>query len=214
MHLVGLGQRLGRQVEGVGVLHQEFARTHDAEARADLVAELGLDLVEVDRQLLVAVQFVAREVGDDFLVRGAVAVFLLLAVLDLQQLAAEFLPAPGFLPQFARLDRRHQHLDGAGAVHFLAHDGLDLAQHAQAQRRPGVDAGGELADHAGAQHQPVAGDLGVGGDFLDGGEMELAQAHAIGPCREWPDRHTCQAGQYAIFRSRHHEICMATARTG
>ena len=29
----------------------------------------------------------------------------------------------------------------AGAVHFLAHDRLDLAHHAQAQRHPGVDAG-------------------------------------------------------------------------
>jgi hypothetical protein len=43
-------------VERIGVLHQEFARAHHAEARADLVAELGLDLVEVDRQLLVAGQ--------------------------------------------------------------------------------------------------------------------------------------------------------------
>jgi hypothetical protein len=38
-------------MEAVGVLHQELARAHDAEARPDLVAELGLDLVVVDRQL-------------------------------------------------------------------------------------------------------------------------------------------------------------------
>jgi len=34
-------------VEGVGVLHDELARAHDAETRAGLVAEFGLDLVEV-----------------------------------------------------------------------------------------------------------------------------------------------------------------------
>jgi len=41
-------------VEGIGVLHQELARPHDTEARPDLVAELGLDLVKGHRQLLVA----------------------------------------------------------------------------------------------------------------------------------------------------------------
>jgi len=32
-------------VERVAVLHRELAPAHDAEARPDLVAELGLDLV-------------------------------------------------------------------------------------------------------------------------------------------------------------------------
>ena len=178
--LVSLGHRLVADVEGVGVLHQEFARSHDAEARPDLVAELGLDLIEVHRQLLVAAQFLAREVGDHFLVRWAVRELGLLAVADLQQLAAEFLPASGFFPQLARLDRGHQHLDGAGAIHFLADDVLDLAQHAQAERRPGVQAGGELADHAGAQHQPMADDLGIAGGFLRGIQVELGQAHSAG----------------------------------
>ena len=45
------GERVVVDVERVGVLHQEFARAHHPEARADLVAELGVDLVEVDRQL-------------------------------------------------------------------------------------------------------------------------------------------------------------------
>ena len=40
-------------VEAVGVLHQELAGPDDAEPRPGLVAELGLDLVEGDRQLLV-----------------------------------------------------------------------------------------------------------------------------------------------------------------
>ena len=72
VHLpVALGERGLVGMEAVGVLHDEFARAHDAEARADLVAELGLDLVEVDRQLAVALQLAARQVGDDFLVRRA-----------------------------------------------------------------------------------------------------------------------------------------------
>jgi hypothetical protein len=175
--LVGFRAAFVGEVEGVGVLHQELARAHHAEARADLVAELGVDLVEVDRQLPVAAQLLAREVGDHLLGGGRVAVVGFLAVLDLQQLAAELLPAPGFLPQLARLHGRHHHLERAGAVHLLAHDRLHLAQHAQAQGRPGVEAGGKLADHAGAQHQPVAGDLGVAGDFTGGVEVERGQAH-------------------------------------
>ena len=34
-----------------------------------------------------------------------------------------------------------------------------LLQHAEAERQPGIDAGARLADHAGAQHQPVRDDL-------------------------------------------------------
>jgi len=166
-------------VERVRILHQEFARAHHAEARADLVAELPLDLVEIHRQLLVALQLGAREVGDHFLVRGTEAVVGFLAILDLEQLPAELLPAAGLFPELARLDRRHQQLERAGAIHFLAHDLLDLAQHAQAQRRPRVDARRELAHHAGAQHQLVADDLGVARHFLDRGEVESGKTHRI-----------------------------------
>ena len=51
------------------------------------------------------------------------------------------LEAPGLLPQLGRLDHRHQQLDGAGAVHLLADDRLDLADHPQAHRHVAVDAG-------------------------------------------------------------------------
>jgi hypothetical protein len=49
-HLVVGVPRAGLvEVEGIGVLHQELARAHHAEARAHLVAELPLDVVEVLR---------------------------------------------------------------------------------------------------------------------------------------------------------------------
>ena len=51
----------------------------------------------------------------------------------------------------------------AGAVHLLAHDLLDLAQHAVAERQPRVDAGRDAADVARSDEEPVAVDLGVGG---------------------------------------------------
>jgi hypothetical protein len=90
-----------RGVEGVAVLHQELAAAHDAEAGANFVAELGLDLIEVNRQLAVALHVTAYDVGDDFLVRRADDEFALVAVLEAQQFRAVLLPAAGFLPQFA-----------------------------------------------------------------------------------------------------------------
>jgi hypothetical protein len=55
-----------------------------------------------------------------------------MAILDAQQLGAHLLETAGFLPQLGRLDHGHGQFDRAGAVHFLAHDGFDLADHAQA----------------------------------------------------------------------------------
>jgi hypothetical protein len=86
-------------------------------------------------------------------------------------------PAPRLLPQLGRLHRRHQDLLGTGAVHLLAHDRLHLAQHPQPHRQPGIEAGGELADHAGTQHQLVADHLGIGRGLFYGGDKVLAGTH-------------------------------------
>ena len=56
-------------------------------------------------------------------------------------------------------------------------DLLARAQGAQAEGHPGVDAGGELADHARAQHELVTDGLGLGRGFTDGGQQEAGDAH-------------------------------------
>ena len=196
--VVGLLQRVLAQVEGIGILHDEFASAHQAEARADLIAEFGLDLIEVDRQLLVAVQLVAREVGDHFFVGRAYAEFALVAVLQAQQLRAVLLPAPRLLPQLGRLHRRHQHFQGAGSVHFLADDGLDLAQYPQAHWQPGVETRGQAADHAGAKQQLMADYHRVGGGFFERGKQILTGTHLWPLCRlyreEWLGIVRCRSG--------------------
>ena len=164
-------------VERVAILHGEFAPAHDAEARPALVAELGLDLVEMHRQLAIAPQLAAREIGDDLFGCRLDQEVALVPVLEAQQLRAVFFPAARFLPQLRRLHHRHRQLDRAGAVHLVAHDRLDLAHDAQAQRHPGVDAAGEAPDDACAQHQLVADDLRVGRSFPEGGDEELRNAH-------------------------------------
>ena len=93
-----------------------------------------------------------------------------MAVLQAQQFRAVLFPAAGLLPQLGRLHRRHQQFQRTGAIHFLAYDAFHLAQYTQPERQPGVYAGRQLADHAGAQHELMADHLGVGGGFLQGGK--------------------------------------------
>ena len=85
-------------------------------------------------------------------------------------------------------ETRRRHVGGqhalldqlVGIVTATRHDLLDLAQHAQTQRQPGVDAGGLLLDHAGAQHQLVRDDLRVRRRFLQRGQEIARQAHGRG----------------------------------
>ena len=178
-HLVaGLGG-CGVAVKAVGVLHDELSPTHQPKAGAALVTEFGLDLVEVFRQLLVAAQFLAGNVGDHLFAGGLDHKVAAMAVLDAQQLRAHFFKAAGLLPQLRGLHHRHGHLNGARAVHLLANNGLNLADHPQAHGHVGVDARAQLFDHAGAHHQLMAGHLGVSGGFLEGRDEELGGFHGL-----------------------------------
>ena len=155
-------------VKRVGVLHEELTGAHHAEARANLIAELRLNLVEIDRQLLVAAQLPTRNVGDDFLVRRSVGEFAFVTILEAQQLRSVLAPATRFLPQLGRLHRRHPQFQRAGPIHLLADDAFDFVQRAKTDRQPRVQAGGQAADHAGAQHELVTDDFRLGGHFLEG----------------------------------------------
>src|SRR3546814_6462055 len=79
LFLVGEARRLVVDVEGIGVLHQELAAPHDAEARAHLVAELPLDVVEPLRQVAVALGARSEEHTSELqsLMRISYAVFCL-----------------------------------------------------------------------------------------------------------------------------------------
>ena len=165
------------QVDAVGVLHQELAPAHHPEARAHLVAELPLDMVEHLRQLAVRLDGVAHDVGQHLLVGRPVQQVALVAVAQPQHLRTVILVAAALAPQVGGLDGRHQDLLRAGRVLLLAHDLLDAAQHPQAGRQPGVDAGGALPHQARAQHQPVRDDLRLGRVFLERGHEGAGQAH-------------------------------------
>jgi hypothetical protein len=168
------------RVEGIGIFHEEFTRAHNAEPRANLIAELDLDLVENLRQLAIGVDLGRRQRGDDLLVGRAEQPFLLGAIPHLEEHVRSGLVATALLPNLGRLQGGHKHLEGTGAVHLLAHNLFDLAERAEAQGKKGVDAAGHLAQQARAEQEFVRKNLRVRGSFLQGRNQCLGPAHEDG----------------------------------
>ena len=83
-------------------------------------------------------RYLPDQVGNDLFVGRSETEITAMTVFHSQQFAAVLGPASGFLPEFGRLDRRHQHFLSATLVHFFANDSLDLAQGTQAHWQPGV----------------------------------------------------------------------------
>ena len=175
--VVGAPRRRLVDVEGIGILHQEFAAAHHAEARTLLVAEFPLDVIEIERQAPVGFDVGAENLGDHFLVGRPVQQFALVAVGDAQHFRTVGVVAAALAPEVGELQRRHQQFQRAGAVLLLADDLLDLLQHPKAQRQPGIDAGRLLPHHAGAQHQPVRDDLGLFRILFQDGQKKPRQSH-------------------------------------
>ena len=139
LHLVILLlQALLRGGEAVGVLHDELATAHQAKAGTELVAELVLNVVKVDRQLLIGAQLVAHQGRDGLLVRGAQDELATMTVVKAHKLLAIGVDAAGLAPQLGVDHDRHHKLLGAGGVHLVAHDVLDLANRAPSKRQVGI----------------------------------------------------------------------------
>ena len=64
--ITGHGTLIGG-IKTVGILHDEFSRTHKAETRTDLITELGLNLIKINRQLPIGADFGCRHRGDHLL---------------------------------------------------------------------------------------------------------------------------------------------------
>lgn len=110
--IVGLAHAFFIDGEGVGVLHDEFTTTDQAGARTELVAVLGLDLVQGDGQVLVRGVHVLDQKGEHLLVGGGQQVIGLVAILQTEDVIAVLLPAMGGLVGFARQQGRGSALPG------------------------------------------------------------------------------------------------------
>ncbi len=181
LHLVVLLlQALLRGGEAVGVLHDELATAHQAKAGTELIAELVLDVIEIHRQLLVGTQFIAHQGGHGLLVRGAQHKLAAVAVIKAHELLAIGIDTAGLAPQLGIDHDGHHELLGAGSVHLVAHDVLDLANRAPRERQIGIETGGLLADHAGTEQQAVTGELGVRRILFKRRRIELRHIHCSG----------------------------------
>ena len=117
-------------MEGIGVLHRELTHADQAGARACLIAELGLDLVDHERILGIALAIFAHKLHGRFLVRHAKHKRATVAVRKAHQLTADALIPAGFLPQGSGHHHRKLHFLAVDGIHLLADDGLDFARDA------------------------------------------------------------------------------------
>ena len=161
--VVGLAHAFLVDGEGVGILHDEFAAANQTGARAELVAVLGLDLVQGDGQVF-------DQKGEHLLVGGGQQVVGLVTVLETEDVVAVFLPAVGGLVRLARQQSREVHFLSTDAVDLLTNDGFNLVEHLETQRQPGPDAGRSLADVAGTLQQFGRIDIGIGGILAQGAQ--------------------------------------------
>jgi hypothetical protein len=95
-----------------------------------------------------------------------------------EQLIPVGVPAPGPLPDVARMEHRQQELLPAEAVHLLPDDALDLQADALSEGEQRVGARHELSHEARAQQQAMAGGLCIRGIVTQGGNERLGPAHA------------------------------------
>src|SRR5207249_3399003 len=86
--------RSGRvvSVEAVGVLHDELASPHEAEARTNFIPELGLDLITIQRELPIGTDVPTNQVRDHFLMRRTETEVALMTILDPEQLLPVKIP--------------------------------------------------------------------------------------------------------------------------
>ena len=181
LHLVILLlQALLRGREAVGVLHDELAAAHQAKAGTELIAELVLNVVQIDRQLLVGTQLIAHQGRDGLLVGGAQHELATMTVVKAHKLLAIGIDTAGLTPQLGVDHNGHHELLSARSVHLVAHDVLDLANRAPSKRQVGIQAGGLLADHAGTEQQAVTGELGVRRILFKRRRIELRHIHCSG----------------------------------
>ena len=178
LHLVVLLlQALLRGGKAVGILHDELAAAHQAKARTELVAELILDVIQVDGQLLVRAQLVAHQGRDGLLVRGTQDKLTAMTVIKAHELLAIGIDTAGFTPQLGVDHNGHHELLGARSVHLVADNVLNLADRAPGERQVGIQTGGLLADHAGTEQQAVACELGVSRILFERRRVELRHIH-------------------------------------
>ena len=162
------------EVAAVGVLHHELADADQAATRARLVAELRLEVVELDGELAIALDDVAQQKGDDLLVGHRKDHVPVAAVLEPHQLGPDLVVAAAVLPHLGGVDDGHLQLLAADRVHLFANDLLDALGHPEPQRQQRVQPRAQLAHVPRPDQQPVGRHLGLRGVVAERGEEQVS----------------------------------------
>ena len=165
------------RVEGIRVLHRKLAYANESAASTGLVAELGLQLIDHERILGVALGCVAREVNRCFLVRHAEHHVRAHAVGQANQLLADAREPAALLPEVGGQHDGEEHFLTVDGVHLLADDALDLLRDASCGRQKRIHAGVDLLDVAAAHHERVALNGAVRGFFFVALAEQFAHSH-------------------------------------
>src|SRR5580658_4179941 len=167
-------------VERISVFHDELAHSQQARLGTRLVAKFGLNLIPDLRQLLVAAQLLARDVGHDFFMRHPETEVGALAILEAEHVFAHYSPASALLPEIARI-QRGQVKFLADLVHLLADDTHNFLRSAIAHEQKRIDPGAQLTNVSSADQQFVASDLGISRSLAKRRNKELRPAvHGCG----------------------------------
>ena len=148
--------------EVIHVFHEEFSAAHDAGFGAGFVSEFGLDLVDVEGEVFVAIDVLAQEVGEGFFVGGGEAEFAADGEVGFEP-DVHFGDVPAFagFPDFAALEDGELDFLAADLIHFFTDDTCDVVDDAQAEGEVVVDSGHFFVDEAGADEE-----LGILGNLI------------------------------------------------
>jgi hypothetical protein len=100
--------------------------------------------------------------------RGAQTAVTIVPILEPHKFLSILLPSMALLPDLYRLDKGKEHLHRTRPVHLLTDDRLHLLNGSQTKGEIGVNPRGQFSDHPCPEHELMAGDFRLGGDFLQG----------------------------------------------
>ena len=178
-------------VKRVGIFHDEFSGSQNTKSWPRFVPEFGLNLVVINRQLLMTAQLSAGNVGNDLFVGRAEAKIAIMPVFKFEQQALVIkLPTSGFFPKLTGLRDRHQQFLSARSIHFFPHNVFYFSKHPKTEWHPRIDARGQFSDKAAFYQKLVGNNFCVRGHFFERRERKLRGFHGLRiPCWLETDAH-------------------------
>jgi hypothetical protein len=95
------------EIERICILHQEFAAAHQPKAGADLITELPLNVIEIERDILVGTHIGTENFSDHFFVGWPIKHVTFVPILYAQHFLAIRVVASALTPEVRRLNRGH-----------------------------------------------------------------------------------------------------------